>query len=78
MLKNRLIAVILIRDGQVVQSVKFKHTNVIHYDAVHAIESFNRWSIDEIIALNVSKSKSSQKHDFWHLGEETEARRWLE
>ena len=61
MLKNRLIAVILIRDGQVVQSVKFKHTNVIHYDAVHAIESFNRWSIDEIIALNVSKSKSSQK-----------------
>ena len=56
MLKNRLIAVILIRDGQVVQSVKFKHTNVIHYDAIHAIESFNRWSIDEIIVLNVSKS----------------------
>ncbi len=60
MLKKRLIAVILIRDGRVVQSVQFKHTNVIHYDAVHAIESFNRWAIDEIIVLNVSKSLDSQ------------------
>lgn len=63
MLKKRLIAVILIRDGRVVQSVKFKHTNVIHYDAIHAIESFNRWAIDEIVVLNVSKSNSS-KDDF--------------
>lgn len=60
MLKNRLIAVILVRDGRVVQSVKFKHTNVIHYDSIHAIESFNRWAIDEIVVLNVSKSISSQ------------------
>ena len=56
MLKKRLIAVILVRDGRVVQSVKFKHTNVIHYDAIHAIESFNRWAIDEIVILNVSKT----------------------
>lgn len=62
MLKKRLIAVILVRDGRVVQSVKFKHTNVIHYDAIHAIESFNRWAIDEIIILNVSKSKESQEN----------------
>lgn len=61
MLKKRLIAVILVRDGRVVQSVKFKHTNVIHYDAIHAIESFNRWAIDEIVVLNVSKSIESQK-----------------
>jgi len=56
MLKTRLIAVIILRDGQVVQSVQFKHTNVIHYDAFHAIETFNRWSVDEIIFLNVSRS----------------------
>ncbi|MDA9327256.1 imidazole glycerol phosphate synthase cyclase subunit [Flavobacteriaceae bacterium] len=60
MLKKRLIAVILLRDGKVVQSVKFKHTNVIHYNAIHAIESFNRWAIDEIVILNVSKSDSSK------------------
>ncbi len=57
MLKKRLIAVIILRDGQVVQSVQFKHTNVIHYDAFHAIETFNRWSVDEIIFLNVSRDK---------------------
>jgi len=61
MLKNRLIAVILVRDGKVVQSVKFKHTNVIHYDPIHAIESFNKWAIDEIVVLNVSKEASSRE-----------------
>ena len=54
MLKHRLIAVIIIRDGQVVQSVRFKHTNVIHYDIVHAIEAFNTWSVDEIVAASMS------------------------
>ncbi len=60
MLKHRLIAVILVRDGRVVQSVKFKHTNVIHYDPIHAIESFNRWAADEIVVLNVSREESSK------------------
>ena len=41
--------------------MKFKHTNVIHYDAIHAIESFNRWAVDEIVILNVSKTKESQE-----------------
>jgi cyclase len=60
MLKKRLIAVLILRDGQVVQSVKFKHTNVIHYDAVHAMESFNKWAVDEIVILNVSRTPSSR------------------
>lgn len=60
MLKHRLIAVVIVRDGQVVQSVNFKHTNVIHYDAIHAIESFNRWCVDEIALINVSKSAESK------------------
>jgi imidazole glycerol-phosphate synthase subunit HisF len=62
-LKHRLIAVILVRDGRVVQSVKFKHTNVIHSDPIHAIESFNKWAIDEIVVLNVSRDESA-KSDF--------------
>jgi len=60
MLKNRLIAVLILRDGQVVQSVKFKHTNVIHYDPIHAIECFNKWAVDEIVILNVSPSPESR------------------
>lgn len=60
MLKKRLIAVLILREGKVVQSVKFKHTNVIHYDAVHAIETFNKWAVDEIVVLNVSKESSSK------------------
>lgn len=60
MLKKRLIAVLILRDGQVVQSIKFKHTNVIHYDPVHAMEAFNKWSVDEIVLLNVSRSAESR------------------
>lgn len=60
MLKKRLIAVLIVNNGPVVQSVRFKHTNAIHYDAVHAIESFNKWAIDEIVILNVARSKDSR------------------
>lgn len=61
MLKKRLIAVLILRDGQVVQSVRFKHTNVIHYDPVHAVECFNKWAVDEIVMLNVSPSAESRQ-----------------
>lgn len=60
MLKNRLIAVLILRDGQVVQSVRFKHTNVIHSDAVHAMEAFNKWAVDEIVMLNVTRTEDSR------------------
>lgn len=60
MLKKRLIAVLILRDGQVVQSVRFKHTNVIHYDPVHAMEAFNKWAVDEIVILNVSRNENSR------------------
>lgn len=61
MLKKRLIAVLILRDGQVVQSVRFKHTNVIHYDPVHAVECFNKWAVDEIVMLNVSPAADSRQ-----------------
>ena len=60
MLKKRLIAVLILRDGQVVQSVKFRHTNVIHYDPVHAVEAFNKWAVDEIVMLNVTREPDSR------------------
>lgn len=61
MLKKRLVAVLILRDGRVVQSVRFKHTNAIHYDAVHAMECFNRWAVDEIVLLNVSPTSESRR-----------------
>lgn len=61
MLKKRLIAVLIVRDGAVVQSVRFKHTNSIHYDPVHAIECFNKWAVDEIVILNVSLTPESRE-----------------
>jgi len=59
-LKIRLIAVLILRDGHVVQSVRFKHTNAIHYDPIHAMECFNKWAIDEIVMLNVSRDAASR------------------
>lgn len=53
MLTKRLIATILLKDGLIVQSKQFKHTNVIG-NARTAIDFFNTWSVDEIIILDVS------------------------
>lgn len=55
MLKNRLIAVLIVRDGTVVQSVQFRHTNVIHWKPLTAIDFFNTWAVDEIVVLDVSR-----------------------
>lgn len=61
MLKKRLIAVLILREGQVVQSVRFRHTNIIHYDPVHVVEAFNKWAVDELIMLNVTRSPDSRE-----------------
>ena len=61
MLKKRLVAVLIIRDGQVVQSIRFKHTNVIHWDPVEAIDIFNEWAVDEVVVLNVSRKKETKE-----------------
>src|SRR6516162_287690 len=55
MLKKRLIPVLILRNGQVVQSVQFRHTNVIHWDPATAVEFFNRWTVDEMVILDVSR-----------------------
>lgn len=60
MLKKRLIAVLILRNGQVVQSVRFKHTNVIHCDPIHAVECFNKWAVDEIVMLDVSPTANGR------------------
>jgi cyclase len=61
MLKRRLIAVLLLREGAIVQSIRFKHTNVIHWKPVTAVDFFDRWSVDEIVVLDVSRNRSKRE-----------------
>jgi cyclase len=61
MLKKRLIPVLILRDGRVVQSVQFKHTNVIHWNPVTAVDFFNAWAVDEIIILDVSRNLAQRQ-----------------
>lgn len=65
MLKKRLIPVIILRDGQVVQSVQFRHTNVIHWNPVTAVDFFNKWAVDEIVLLDVSR-KLTKRNKFYN------------
>src|SRR5262245_49759475 len=68
MLKKRLIPVLILRDGLVVQSIQFHHTNVIHWKPVTAIDFFNRWAVDEIVVLDVSRDQG-QRLKFYDIVE---------
>jgi len=59
-LKKRLVPVLILRHGQVVQSLRFQHTNIIHQKASIAVEYFNRWAADEIVVLDVSPDLSAR------------------
>ena len=61
MLKKRLIPVLILRNGQVVQSLRFTHTNVIHARASIAVDFFNKWSADEIVVLDVTRENSNRQ-----------------
>ena len=60
MLKHRLIPNIILNNGNIVQSVNFKHTNVIG-NAITAVDFFNSWAVDEIIVLDVSRTSDYRK-----------------
>jgi cyclase len=51
----RVIAVVIVNQGIVVQSEQFRHTHPIHNDALHAIEAFDAAAADEIVLLDVSR-----------------------
>jgi cyclase len=61
MLKRRLIPVLILRDAMVVQSVQFKHTNVIHWKPLTAVDFFNKWAVDEIVVLDVTRNKKKRQ-----------------
>lgn len=72
MVKKRLIANLVWRNGMIVQSINFKHTNVIG-NAITAVDFFNSWAIDEIVILDVSRTKEYHE-DFLRVVKELSKR----
>jgi cyclase len=54
--KHRLIAVLMVDSGNIVQTRRFKRTNVVG-SAFTAVDFFNAWTIDEIIVLEISSDR---------------------
>ena len=59
MVKKRLIATLLYKNGKLVQSINFKHPMAIG-NAITKIDFFNGWAIDEIILLDISREKKER------------------
>lgn len=57
MTKNRLIATLLIYNGDVVQTRRFKRTNMVG-SAFTAVDFFNTWTVDEITVLEISYGRT--------------------
>ena len=57
MLKKRLIPLLLLREGMLVQSIQFKKYRPVGNPLV-AIDYFNTWEVDEIIFLDISPGKT--------------------
>lgn len=72
MVKKRLIANLVWRNGMIVQSINFKLTNVIG-NAITAVDFFNSWAIDEIVLLDVSRTKE-YREDFLRVVRELSKR----
>lgn len=57
MLKKRLIGCLIVRDGIVVQSVNFRSYLPVGKPKI-AVEYLNRWSIDEIVVLDITAGRN--------------------
>jgi imidazole glycerol-phosphate synthase subunit HisF len=57
MLKNRLIPVLLLQNGLLVRSERFKIHQVLG-NPIHEVQRFNQWAVDELIYLDISRDDS--------------------
>jgi cyclase len=60
MIKQRLVGVVLVKDGVCVQSIGFDRFLPIGSPEI-AVEHFNRWSIDEIVMLDISAPRTGAR-----------------
>lgn len=70
MLKNRIIASVIVDNTKVVQTESFEFKHFIHYDSLFAIKSFFDWSVDELVLINVSR-KEENYYEFLNTIERT-------
>lgn len=52
-MRHRLIATLLVHQGNIVQTRRFKRTNMVG-SAFTAVDFFNGWAVDEIVVLEIS------------------------
>jgi imidazole glycerol-phosphate synthase subunit HisF len=63
MLKKRIVATLVVKDGIVVQSLGFNRYLPVGKPAI-AVEFLNQWGIDEIILLDISAGKERRAPDY--------------
>lgn len=63
MLRNRVIPCLLLRNGGLVKTVKFKDPKYVG-DPINAIKIFNEKEVDELIFLDIDASKTGKRPDF--------------
>jgi len=70
-LKKRIIANVVVKDGIVVQSINFKKYLPVGKPPI-ALEFLNNWGIDEIILTDISATKNNREPDFNMIRKATE------
>ena len=63
MLKKRVVATVVVKDGIVVQSINFKKYLPIGKPPI-ALEFLNQWGVDEIILIDISASKKNKEPNY--------------
>lgn len=67
MLKNRVIPTLLLKEGGLIKTRKFKDPKYVG-DAVNAIRIFNEKEVDELIVLDIYASREHRRPDFDAIG----------
>jgi len=62
MLQNRLMPCLLIKDGQLVKTERFRNPRYVG-DPVNAVKIFNRKEVDELIVLDISPERGKRCPD---------------
>lgn len=62
MLKKRIVGVLVVKGGIVVQSIGFKRYLPVGFPMI-AVEYLNRWGIDEIVLLDIDATREARQPD---------------
>jgi len=64
----RVIPVLLLQNGGLVKTLRFKRPNYIG-DPINAVRIYNEKEVDELVILDISATKESREPNFEHLEE---------